>query len=307
MQALCSSLRPGRVVVVGDVFVDLLFAALDADPEPGKEVYAGRFAIEPGGHGITAVTFARLGRPVSLATVLGTDSLADAMVARLEGEGVDTASVVRVAGATPITAAIAYQGDRSFVTHSGSAEPAAVEAACGRALAVGASHLHLSAGHAHADRLLDAARERGLSVSLSIGWHPGLLASSALRERMTRATIVAVNEREALAVSGEGDLESAVERLAAGCEWLLVTLGGAGSLLACGGRRWRAAAAPADAVDTTGAGDVFLASLIDGAMCGLDEDAALRRASYVAARAVEQLGGATGVPRRDTDPALANR
>jgi ribokinase len=291
------------VVVVGDLFVDLLFAALDAEPEPGKEVYAGRFAIEPGGHGITAVTFARLGRPVSLASVLGTEPLADAIVRRLEGEGVDTSCLVRSPDTTPITAAIAYRGDRSFVTHSGRADAAALEAATARALAVGASHLHLSAGHPHVDRLLDAAGEAGLSVSLSVGWHPSLLASPELPRRMARAAIVAMNEREALAASGESALEAAIESLATRCPWLLVTLGAAGSLLASGGRRWRAQAAPAVAVDTTGAGDVFLACLLDAAMAGLDEDAALRRASYVAARAVEHLGGATGVPR--AGPALA--
>lgn len=305
VKALSGSLRAGRVAVVGDVFVDLLFAGLDADPEPGKEVYASRFAIEPGGHGITAVTLARLGRPVSLAAVLGRDDLAETVVRRLEAEGVDTACVVRVDDATPITAAVSYQGDRSFVTYSGRAGADAHKAAAARALATDLSHLHLSSAHAMADDLLDAAEARGLSVSLSVGWHPGLFASAQLGARMARATIVALNEREALAISGEKDLAAAVDHLAGRCRWLLVTLGPGGSLLANGERRWRATAAPAAVVDTTGAGDVFFAALIDGAMAGLDEPAALERASYIAARAVEHLGGATGVPRRDEDSTLA--
>lgn len=305
LKALSQSLRPGRVAVLGDVFVDILFADLDADPEPGKEVYASRFAIEPGGHGITAVTLARLGRPVSLGTVLGTDHLAESIMRRLEAEGVDTACVVRAEDATPITAAITYRGDRSFVTYGGRGAAALYEEAAERALGVGPSHLHLSAGHVAADRLLDAAEAAGMSVSLSIGWHPRLFASAALESRMARATIVALNEREALAVSGEDALDKAVERLAGRCQWLLVTLGPAGSLLASGERRWRAAAAAAQPVDTTGAGDVFFAALVDGAMTGLGEQAALERASYVAARAVEHIGGATGVPRREGDSALA--
>jgi ribokinase len=297
VKALSDTLHPGRVAVVGDLFADLLFADLDHDPAPGTEVYARRFAIEPGGHGITAVTLARLGRPVSLAAVVGTDPLADLIVDRLASEGVDVGCLVRAPGATPVTAAIAYAGDRSFVTRPGGGDDDAKRRAAECALGSGATHLHLSAGHPLADRLLERAATAGLSTSLAVGWHPDLLSSARLRERMARATIVALNEREALTAAGASDLDGAVARLAGGCRWLLVTLGAAGSLLACGERRWRAAAAPARAIDTTGAGDVFLATLLDAAMAGLDEDAALRRASLVAARATEHLGGATGVPR----------
>lgn len=297
VKALSGSLRAGRVGVLGDVFVDLLFASLDAEPEPGKEVYAMRFAIEPGGHAITAVTLARLGRPVSVGAVLGREALADAIVQRLEAEGVDTSCLVRSDAGTPVTAAVSYRGDRSFITYPGGTTPAALALAANRVLARDPTHLHLSAGHPLADRLLGRAHAAGMSVSLSIGWQPDLFGSPALRARMRAATLVAVNDREARALAGEAEVDAAVDRLSTQCDWLLVTLGAEGSLLVQGERRWRAEAEPAQAVDTTGAGDVFLATLLDGAMAGLDEDRALRRASHVAARAVEHLGGATGVPR----------
>lgn len=303
---LCDALRPGAVAVLGEVFVDMLYADLDDDPAPGREVYADRWALEPGGFAITAIALARLGRTARLSALMGDDALAEAILADLRAEGVDTAYVARAPEATSITTAVVYRGDRSFITRLGRRAPEAQAASARAVLAADISHLHLSATHPLADSLLDDAARLGIGVTLAVGWRPEFLRSQTLRDRMARATVVALNAQEAIEASGERAIDAAVDTLATRAPWVLVTLGQEGAVLARGDRRWRAPAATCRAVDTTGAGDVYLAALVDSAMLGMGEDAAMRRAAYVAARAVEHLGGAGGVPRLAEDPALAH-
>lgn len=288
---------------MGPVFVDIVFADLDADPAPGREVYAGRWAFEPGGFAITAITLARLGRPCALATVMGTDPLADVIVGRLADEGVDTSSVVRRDEGTSVTVAVAYRADRSFITRRGLEGAAAWQRSLEAALERGCTHLHVSAFHPDVEAILAAAAAAGRSTSLAVGWNEPQLRSEGLRRCMADATLTAMNEAEALAISGEGDVERAIDALAGRARWLLVTLGPRGSVLAHGERRWRAPASPSRPVDTTGAGDVFAASLLVAAGRGMDEDAALGYAARIAARAVEHLGGAAGVPMERGDGA----
>ena len=77
-----------------------------------------------------------------------------------------------------------------------------------------------------------------------------------------------------------------------GPEWVGITRGAAGAELHHrDGRRWEAPGASVEVVDTVGAGDAFLAGLIDGLMTAGDGAAALARAQRTAAAIVGQRGG----------------
>ena len=78
-----------------------------------------------------------------------------------------------------------------------------------------------------------------------------------------------------------------------GPEWVCVTRGAAGAELHHrDGRSWEAPGEAVEVVDTVGAGDAFLAGLIDGLMtAGSDGGFALARAQQAAAAIVGQRGG----------------
>jgi fructoselysine 6-kinase len=78
--------------------------------------------------------------------------------------------------------------------------------------------------------------------------------------------------------------------LALGSQWVLVTRGGEGAMLARAGAGFRIAAVPADAVDTLGAGDAFTARVLFGLMCAEAPQNALEAASIAAARTCEYFG-----------------
>lgn len=289
--------RPGLVAVFGEVFLDLVFAGLNAPPELGIEVFGDRFSLAPGGSAITAITLARLGQACVLATTVGEDVLSDILLRTLAGEGVGVEGAERYPDGLSITISASAASDRALITHMGAEPKSALEDACETALRRQPSHVHLGAGHPMAERIRGWAHEAGATVSLGVGWDPDFLRSEQLIRSLDGADLVAFNEREALTASGASTALDAAFMLAKHARAVLVTRGAEGAVLVHGDVPYAVAAPHARAVDTTGAGDVFLATLVAALARGFTDNAALEAASRIAGRAIERLGGASGVPR----------
>jgi sulfofructose kinase len=99
--------------------------------------------------------------------------------------------------------------------------------------------------------------------------------------------------------TGEADPKRALRAIARYGRLVAMTLGTEGSLAYAGGRYIRTPAYPVDAVDTTGAGDVFHAGFVAGLLLGLDAEGCLRFANATAALKCRALGGRAGLPTRD--------
>ena len=98
-------------------------------------------------------------------------------------------------------------------------------------------------------------------------------------------------------LTGDPDLESALRSLRMPHMTLLcVTLGPGGAVLLAGERFIRQPAFPIDAVDTTGAGDVFRAGFIYALLRGDSPEAILRFACAAAAVACTRRGAIKSVP-----------
>ena len=80
-------------------------------------------------------------------------------------------------------------------------------------------------------------------------------------------------------------------RLAAHYPLLVVKRGAAGAEAAHGARRWRVNAPKTDAIDTTGAGDAFVAAFLATRLSGADIPSALERAAAAGAAASAIIGG----------------
>jgi ribokinase len=86
---------------------------------------------------------------------------------------------------------------------------------------------------------------------------------------------------------------------ALGSRALTITRGKRGSITVADGRIINMPAFQIEAVDTTGAGDVFHGGYIFGLLQGWDLERVVRFASAVAAIKCRQMGGRTGIPRLD--------
>ena len=87
------------------------------------------------------------------------------------------------------------------------------------------------------------------------------LAGRELPAEMRNARALLVNEREALLLTGASDVETAAAQLATQTPLAIVTLGESGALAAGAEGTVRVEGVAVEAVDTTGAGDLFAAAL----------------------------------------------
>jgi sugar/nucleoside kinase (ribokinase family) len=105
------------------------------------------------------------------------------------------------------------------------------------------------------------------------------------------AAILFPNADEAAILAGSDDPGTQCARLAARYPLVVVKRGAAGCEAAAGAQRWRAATPKVEAVDTTGAGDAFVAAFLAARLSGADIQAALERAAAAGAAASTIVGG----------------
>ncbi|GAA2608456.1 PfkB family carbohydrate kinase [Actinomadura fulvescens] len=92
--------RPERIVVVGQIARDLV-VVVDETPEAHKAVPVRRRREMLGGKGANqAVGLAQLGVPVALVGVIGEDAVADALCSQARRDGIDVSGVIRRSGAS---------------------------------------------------------------------------------------------------------------------------------------------------------------------------------------------------------------
>jgi sugar/nucleoside kinase (ribokinase family) len=111
-----------------------------------------------------------------------------------------------------------------------------------------------------------------------------------------------------VALTGEADQERALRKLRKHHSGLLcVTLGPGGSMALDGDRLVHVPAFPVDAVDTTGAGDVFRAGFVYGLLAGWGTRDILQFANAAAAISCTRVGALAGTPSLDEVNALLER
>ncbi len=127
-------------------------------------------------------------------------------------------------------------------------------------------------------------------------------------ERLLALTDAVILAREfACALTATSDADAALDALAVmtGAPLVAVTLGADGVVARTAAGTLRVPGFRVDAVDTTGAGDVFRAGLIHGLLAAWPLERTLRFANAAAALKCTVAGGRPGIPTVDAADALA--
>jgi ribokinase len=268
------------VTVIGSVNLDLVLRVPKL-PQPGETVTDGRFSSHPGGKGANqALAAARLGADVGLIAAVGSDEAADAALYLLEDEGVDLSrcwtSQTLPTGVALIV--VAENGENQIVV-----APGANRGLTADSLELGKKESVICQLEIPVETVIAAAKTTGGFFCLNAA--PAVPVPAEL---LRRADLVVVNELEHAALGDD----------LAECRGLVaLTLGAAGATLYRHGRIVARAVPPqVDAVDSTGAGDCFVAALTVAILNGLTAEQALARAVTAAALATTREGAQTGMP-----------
>jgi sugar/nucleoside kinase (ribokinase family) len=293
-----------RILVAGELNVDLVLTGLPSLPVLGRELTCTDFAVALGSSSaITAARLAALGATVDFVGIVGEDSFGQVVLDQLRHFGVGTARIERVAISTGVTVALTYAHDRALLTYPGTI--AAYDGAnITPDVLAGYDHLHVGSFFLQSGlqpvlpRLFAGARAQGLTISLDVGWDPfeQWTHNPYLAPTLAQTDVFLPNEVEAAALGGAaGDMQA----LAAAVGGLLIVKQGAQGATAYSkdGARLSVPALPVTVVDTTGAGDAFNAGFLRAwRVEGRGLADALRFAAACGAQAVTQVGGATGAP-----------
>jgi len=282
---------PPRIVVVGSVNLDLVASGAPL-PGPGETVTGATLARHPGGKGANqALAARRLGAEVSLIGRIGADPFGEEALSLLRAAGVDLSECrVEPQASTGVALiAVSPEGENQIVVAPGAnawLTPDRLEA-----LPEGALICQLELPVETVARAVALARG---FVALNLA--PAADVPQALFER---ADLIVVNETEA-AFYGP--------RLREAKSLVAVTLGAKGARLLLGGLQVAFAEPPRiDVVDTTGAGDAFVAALTVALVEGQSPSKALAFACAAGALAATRPGAQPSLPTRAEVAAILAR
>jgi ribokinase len=282
------------VLGLGTVVVDHL-AVLAAHPPADTKNAVVRDHFQVGGPVPTALaTLSRLGRRCAFVGAWSDDPFGHMIEADLDREGIDR----RFAERSP--------GERSGFAHVW---------VCGETASRTIAY-HRPARGPTAERIAELPIDRCRAVHLD-GW-PEPAALTAAKQARAAGALVALDAgspkdgTEALlpyvdllnvprrflkSFFGDDDIHGGLDRLERlGPRWITVTNGQYGATLAADGTRWHEPAPVIEAIDTTGAGDVFSGALLHAALADEPPERMLRQATTAAALKCQAIGNRDALP-----------
>jgi sugar/nucleoside kinase (ribokinase family) len=262
--------RP-KVIVIGELNVDLIAGGLSAQPAFGNEIVAADFNVALGSaSAIFACGIARLGFPVTLISKVGADYFGEFCLKALEECGVATKMVIKDPRVkTGVTMSLSSPTDRALVTYLGAISELRYEE-LPLSVLKGHSHLHMTSYflqeglRRHFPSIFEQARQMNLTTSFDPNGDPTGTWNKEIWEALAHTDILFLNESEALQLTGESDVHRSLERLGQVVACAVVKLAARGAAAIKEGRICFAPGFKVEAIDTTGAGDCFDAGFIFG-------------------------------------------
>jgi ribokinase len=291
------------IVVVGSLNMDLVIRSPHI-PRPGETIIGGEFHTVPGGKGANqAVAAARLGAQVSMVGRVGHDAFGDALLENLAADGIDHTFVARTEEAATGVALIVVDdtGENSIVVSSGAnmrLSPADVDAAGSVITAADVLILQLEVPLESVIRSAELAHAHGVRVVLNPAPARPLPA-----ELLSMVDVLVPNESEAALLAGlpvvrQSEAAAAKTLLASGVGTVILTLGERGALPASEGEISLVPAFDVEPVDSTAAGDAFVAGLAVALAEGRELREAVRWGNAAGGLATTRFGAQPSLPTR---------
>lgn len=288
-----------KVAVVGSLNMDFVIQA-PRFPHPGETLTGHAFRNVPGGKGANqAIAASRLGAHVTMVGRVGDDIFGRRLQSALEEDGVDTQHVTFDRHASTGTAAILVEdsGENRIVVvpgANGALTPENVQEAASTIAHSDILLLQLEVPLPAIVRAVEIAHQGKTRVILNPA--PAQLLPPSL---ISQVDYLIPNEVEAAMLAGgtgERPLRAAQVLRQMGVSAVVVTLGARGALLVDDAGAIQAEAVSVQAIDTTAAGDAFVAAFAVAIASGKPAPEALHWANAAGALATTKLGAQPSLP-----------
>lgn len=287
------------LLVVGELNVDLLLDQVNGFPVIGQEILADKMLLTLGSSSaIFASNSSALGSSVAFCGMLGADLFGKFILRELKARQVDTRFVIESPEhQTGLTMILNYEQDRANVTYGGAMNHFSLKDIPLQALHQ-FRHLHVSsyflqpALRTDMTNLFVAAKAAGLSTSLDLQWDPANQWDFPAEECLPYVDFFLPNEKELLCLTGQRDVEAAIDQLSGFANTIVVKKGLHGATAYADNGVLHADAYRNDHfVDAIGAGDSFNAGFINGFLNGHELPECLRLGNLAGAINTTAAGG----------------
>jgi sugar/nucleoside kinase (ribokinase family) len=288
-----------KLLVAGELNVDLLLNQIQAFPQLGKEMIADEMEMCLGSSSaIMAANSAAMGVDTTFCGVVGEDYFGDFILHELERKSVSCRHIKRMKDQkTGCTLIMNYGQDRANVTYQGAMNFLTIRDIPFETSS-GYRHLHVSSLFLQKGLQADIlqvfinARAAGMTTSLDLQWDPTEQWAFDYARCLPYVDVFMPNESELLALTKAGSLDSAIEEIRPYLNTLALKMGGKGSM---GIRDEQELTVPAfegpHFVDAIGAGDSFNAGFIRKYMTGASLEECLREGNLMGCLNTTAAGG----------------
>lgn len=292
-----------KILVVGSLNMDLV-AYVEEMPAKGETVLSKSFGRAPGGKGANqAYAVGRLGAQVSMIGAVGNDENGLLLIDNLKKANVDVRAVTILEEAPTGCAHIAVDrhGNNSIIVIPGTNSlltPAILDKHICRFDECGIVMLQLEIPIETVLYAAKLAKERGKTIILD----PAPAVKDIPQELFQMVDIIKPNEGELATLTGmradtAEHIDAASRRLLdRGVKAVIVTLGERGAMLVTSEGCDAYPVGAVDVVDTTAAGDSFIAALAYALSDGMDMACAIRTANEVSSIVVTRKGAQSSIP-----------
>jgi sugar/nucleoside kinase (ribokinase family) len=305
-----------ELVCIGSIVADVVFTGLDNFPAVGTLVTANEMEIHPGGCATnTSLAYSALGGTSQLIGRIGCDFLGDMVMRSLNDRGVLTNSVIRTHLASAVAIALVTPGgERTFVYFSGAnillsgADVDARVVSAAKVVHLADTFLLPGFDGDGAYELLNQAKASGKTTSMDVSWDPSGRWLQLITRHLAFVDVFFCGIREARAMTGSSDVcECAKFLLSLGPKTIVVKMGEKGSFIQTAGLGMLVPALSVNVVDTTGAGDCYVAAFLFAMLRGWDIKETAQFATAAGAASVQRIGATAGVESYEQVFAISRR
>jgi sugar/nucleoside kinase (ribokinase family) len=288
-----------KLLVVGELNVDLILNKIQAFPQLSKETIADEMNMCLGSSAaIMAANSAAMGVDTTFCGVVGEDHFGDFILNELERKSVSCRHVTRLREhKTGCTMILNFGQDRANVTYQG-----AMNALTMNNIPFGKpspyQHLHVSSlflqkGIQHdIEQIFRSAKAAGMTTSLDLQWDPTEQWAFDYARCLPYVDVFMPNESELLALTKADSISSGIEKIRPYLNTLALKMGRSGSMGICGDKHLSLPAFEVSHfVDAIGAGDSFNAGFIRKYMSGASLEDCLREGNLMGAVNTTAAGG----------------
>ena len=298
-----SRLHRPKILVIGELNVDLVATGLPSVPEMGAEILAEKCELTLGSaSAIFAAGMAKLGHRVTFFSHVGQDYLGDFCLRTLKQLGVSTLHVTRKAEEkTGVTIALSGKRDRALVTYAGAVATFKADSIDETVMARH-DHVHLTSYYLQTElrpsfaHLFRLAKASGLTTSFDPNSDPRDNWNRNIDAVLNHTDVLFVNEREAMKLTRSNTLNGALKTLGAKVDCAVVKRGARGATAIQNEELFNDPGFRVRALDTTGAGDSFDAGFLSAYLRKAPLAECLRIGNACGALSAMRVGGTAGQP-----------